>query len=95
MSHTHVGHHATEAVRKLSKESKHFLENHPLFGNEGNMPTTAQRLKDLAQQVNDGLITEDEADLFANQAANEEYDSLDETVRQDVDRRMAEGFLTA
>lgn len=94
MSHS-VGHHAKQAVRKLNAEGKRFLDNHPLFGSESAMPLTAQRLRDLAQQVTDGLITEDEADEFARVAAVSEYGKLDEVNRQIVDLHMAEGYASA
>jgi hypothetical protein len=67
-----VSKHARHAVSKVISDGEQFLKDHPLFGEDKELPRTAQALKDLAQQVNDGLLTSEEAGLKAEEAVNSE-----------------------
>lgn len=75
-------HNAKHTVRKLTAEGKDWLDAHPLFGEDAELPQTAARLQDLAQQVGDGLISPGEADALADQAINDELNTLDEETRR-------------
>lgn len=75
-------HDAKHTVRKLTAEGKDWLDAHPLFGEDAELPQTAARLQDLAQQVGDGLISPGEADAIAEQAVNDELNTLDEETRR-------------
>lgn len=87
-----VSKHAVVGVRKTAA-GEDFLNLHPLFGTEGDMPKTSARLRELADQVNNGLITADEADQQARNVADEEFDSLDPKVQDKVQKKMDDGFM--
>jgi hypothetical protein len=77
-------HNAKHTVLKLTAEGKDWLDAHPLFGEDAELPQTAARLQDLAQQVGDGLITSGEADKLAERSINDELNTLDEETRREL-----------
>lgn len=85
-----VSKHASHAVSKVITQGDEFLKDHPLFGDDKELPKTAQALKDLAKQVNDGLITVAVADVKARKAVSEELESFPADKRERLVRHAAE-----
>ncbi len=91
--HQHVK--AAVKAHNASSDAKaaEFIKDHPLFGQEAQLPRTAALIKDLAQQVGDGLITAEEGEHLASTSADSELQSLPADKREAVATAMQEGML--
>lgn len=70
--------HAEATIKALTADAQGFLDGHALYGAAGKLPNTTQKVKDLAQQLSDGLITEIEAHDLAEAAITAELATLSE-----------------
>lgn len=53
---------ARKAISGNERDANDFLAGHPFFGMEDQYPKTVQKVKDLAEQIRAGLISEEDAD---------------------------------
>jgi hypothetical protein len=68
--------HAKATIKALTAGAQGFLDGHALYGAAGKLPVTTQKVKDLAQQLSDGLITDTEAHQLAEDAITAEMATL-------------------
>lgn len=86
---------AKEAIRKLNADGQNFLADHDLFSETGDLPVTAAKLVELAQQVSDGKLSYDEADVIASQTVTDELNSKPEDEAKALAQRHFDDELDA
>lgn len=82
---------AKSALRHLTEKGKEFINEHPFFGMEENLPKTVAKIHELAEMISAGAIDHEAAEVIVEQTLEDECG----TYIEDSDGKVANAAFNA